>query len=158
MDVPVAPPADPGRLARERRHLLRFLAVGVLSVSTDLGIFFLLNRRLGWAYGVAKGVSYVSGMLLGFGLNKWWAFGSRRSAAGEATTYVILYGCSLGVNVLTAQGVKLRALNLGLGEGAAWAAGFLAATLLTTVLNYLGLRFITFRKGIAESESMERAR
>jgi putative flippase GtrA len=146
---------EPGktRAQRELGHLLRFAVVGGLSVAVDLGVFWMLNRNLGWLYPLAKGCSYAAGMALGFGLNKWWAFGSRRSAAGEAPSYVILYAATLGLNMLTAQGVRFQAMVWGLGEGAAWVAAFVAATGLSTVLNYLGLRFITFRRGIAEQEA-----
>ena len=136
----------------EKRYLLRFLAAGGLSVATDLGVFLLLNKHLGWAYPLAKGLSYAAGMVLGFGLNKWWTFGSHRRSAAEPLTYAVLYGLTLGVNVLV-YGWTLK-LFLGLGQvELSGAAAFLAATGLTTVLNYLGLRLVTFRRGIAEAHA-----
>jgi putative flippase GtrA len=126
----------------EKRHLGRFLVVGGLSVATDLGVLLALHAGLGWERSLAKGLSYVAGMALGFALNKAWTFGSRRQAWTEAPSYVLLYALTLAVNV----GVHRALHDLGLGGGLA----FLGATGLTTVLNYLGLRYITFRQGIAE--------
>jgi putative flippase GtrA len=139
------------RARRELGHLLRFVAVGALSVGVDLGVFRALHLHWAWDAPLAKGCSYAAGMALGFGLNKWWAFGSRRSAGGEALSYGLLYACTLGANVLAYGWVLTQGLAWGMVE-AAPAAAFIGATGLSTVLNYLGLRFITFRRGIAEQE------
>lgn len=137
-------------LDREKTRLLRFLVSGGLSVATDLGVFVALQDGLGVAQAPAKGVSYVTGMALGFVLNKAWTFGSRRDAKAEAPSYLLLYAITLGVNVLAYGAV----LDLSQHKPAA----FLVATGLTTVLNYLGLRFMTFRRGIAEREQTETPR
>ena len=66
--------------------------------------------------------------------------------AAEPATYLGLYAVTLGVNVAVNAGV-LAAL-----PGATLFA-FLAATGLTTVHNYLGLRLLTFRRGVAERDA-----
>ena len=138
-------------LQREEKHLLRFLVSGGLCVATDLGVFVLLQHA-GWGYMTAKGVSYVAGVLLGFGLNKWWTFGSKRLSLDEPIFYALVYAVTLGVNMALYAAVLRWALGFGLPERASQASAFLAATGVTTVLNYLGLRFIAFRRGIAEAE------
>lgn len=135
-------------VSEERRHLVRFLVVGVLCVGIDLGCYAGLVV-LGFAVPVAKGVGYIAGMILGFVLNKTWTFGSRRSASGEAVAYILLYALTFAVNIAVNSGVLATARVLLPGTWPAIAA-FLAATGLTTALNFLGMRFVAFRKGIAE--------
>lgn|GEM_PF-761297 len=144
-------PASPRR-QRELGHLLRFAVVGCLSVAMDLAVFRALRAHAGWDYPLAKGCSYLAGMVLGFGLNKWWAFGSRRAVGVEALSYGLLYGATLAVNVGIYAWSLAALLRWGLVE-AAPAGAFVAATGTSTVLNYLGLRFITFRRGLAEREA-----
>ena len=136
----------------ERRETLkqirRFLVIGVLSVLTDLAVYLLLTW-LGLHIHASKGISYVSGMVVGFLGNKFWTFESSRRSAGEPITYVVLYAITLGVNV------AVNALVLGLLAGVfspPWTKGlaFLVATGVTTVLNFLGMRFITFFKGVGQ--------
>jgi len=136
----------------ERRETLkqirRFLVIGVLSVLTDLAVYLLLTG-LGLQIHASKGISYISGMVVGFLGNKFWTFESSRRSVGEPITYVVLYAITLGVNV------AVNALMLGLLAGVFSPQGtkglaFLVATGVTTVLNFLGMRFITFFKGVGQ--------
>ena len=130
------------------KQIRRFLVIGVLSVLTDLAVYVLLTG-LGLHTHASKGISYVSGMVVGFLGNKFWTFESGRRSAAEPITYLMLYATTLAVNV------AVNALVLGLLAGVAtprWNKGlaFLVATGVTTVLNFLGMRFITFFKGVGE--------
>lgn len=131
-------PAAP-RSTATRRAFLRFLVVGSTSVLIDLAVYQLLTAA-GLSPHGAKGISYVTGMLFGFVANKLWAFESKRKSAAEPVTYLLLYTATLGVNV------GLNALALPVA-GSVFA--FLVATGTTTILNFAGLRWITFRKGMA---------
>ena len=132
----------------EARHIRRFLVVGGLSVGVDLAIYAGLSS-LGLCVPLAKGISYVCGMGLGFVLNKTWTFQSRHDARSEAILYACLYVATLGINVLANQ-LLLAVLGSRISPGWAGSAAFLVATGLTTVLNYLGMRFVAFRRGITE--------
>jgi len=137
-----------GGPAAHRRQLSRFVIVGLLCVATD-GVVYAVAGRCGLSQDLAKGVGYLAGMALGFVLNKAWTFGSRRAAGSEAATYVALYAITLLVNI----GLNHATLTVIAGRlvpSAAAALAFLVATGVTTVLNYLGMRYITFRRGIAE--------
>jgi putative flippase GtrA len=137
--------SPPGR--RDRRELgrvARFVVIGCASVAIDLAVYRLLAGAT--SPHAAKAVSYVAGMAVGFVGNKFWTFGSRRRSAAEPATYLGLYAVTLGVNVAANAGV------LAVLPGETLFA-FLAATGLTTVLNYLGLRLLTFRRGVAERDA-----
>lgn len=136
----------------ERRETLkqirRFLVIGVSSVLVDLAVYLLLTR-LGLGTHMSKGISYVSGMVVGFIGNKFWTFESARRSMAEPITYVLLYATTLGINVaVNAATLALFAGLLPPRWNKGWA--FLVATGVTTVLNFLGMRFITFFKGVRQ--------
>jgi putative flippase GtrA len=130
------------RNSATRRAFLRFLVVGSTSVLIDLVVYQALTAA-GWSPHGSKGISYVAGMAFGFVANKLWAFGSKRKSLAEPATYAALYATTLGVNVgLNAAVLALLGVRFTL-------PAFLVATGTTTVLNFAGLRWVTFRKGMA---------
>jgi putative flippase GtrA len=127
-----------------RKQLSRFLVVGLLSVVTDLTVYALLVSVAGWPVSASKGISYAAGVVIGFVLNKHWTFESSRESWREAASYLSLYSVTLGVNV----GCNYAALRV-LGNDRR-ALAYLFATGVTTILNFIGMRLFTFRKGIAD--------
>ena len=67
---------------------------------------------------------------------------SAQRSATEPAAYLALYAVTLAVNVACHRGVLALA-----GDRAAVAA-FLVATGVTTVLNFVGMKLVTFRRGI----------
>jgi putative flippase GtrA len=130
------------------KQVRRFIVIGVLSVLVDFAVYTLLTG-LGLVWDVSKGVSYVSGMVVGFIGNKLWTFESARRSAAEPFTYLVLYATTLGVNVLVNR-IALVVLAGWLSAGAVKGLAFLAATGVTTVLNFVGLKWITFRVGVRQ--------
>ncbi len=137
--------------AENRRQVSRFLVIGGLSVAVDFAVYLFLIGSLGFATHTAKGLSYAVGMVLGFVGNKYWTFGSVQRSATEPITYGVLYATTLLVNI----GVNAAVLAV-FGLGAKLFA-FLVATATTTVLNFLGMRLVTFRAGIQDRLAAERA-
>jgi putative flippase GtrA len=149
----LTPPAGTWNGRREtRKQLARFLVVGGASVAVDLIVYAALLR---WSLDadLAKGASYLAGVVVGFFGNKWWTFESARRSVSEPVSYLALYSITLVVNVACNRGV----LSL-LGQSAnVWA--FLFATGVTTMLNFIGMKFVTFRRGVEQrrEESASRA-
>lgn len=137
----VTSPAEPAR--REIGRVLRFVAIGGTSVLVDLLTYRTLDGTLSPA--AAKALSYVAGMLVGFVGNKFWTFESQRRSLSEPVLYVLLYAVTLGVNV----GVNAAVLAV---DPDGLLSAFLAATGVTTVLNYLGMRLVTFRRGVRDAD------
>lgn len=142
----MSPPETAGwsEVGETRKQLRRFLVVGSLSVLVDFGVYSALAEGASLAISASKALSYLVGIVVGFVLNKRWTFESSRRTWQEATTYLALYAVTLGVNVgcnrlvLSVIGADHRTL------------AFLTATGLTTVLNFIGMRLVTFRQGIAD--------
>jgi putative flippase GtrA len=145
-----------------KKHLSRFLVIGLASVATD-AFFYWWFTYLGLALTPAKGISYALGMLLGFIGNKFWTFESPVKNATEPLSYALLYALTLIVNMVTNALVFKFSLNwLGAIIKEPWQPAlllaFFVATGLTTVLNFLGLRFITFRRGILQRRALDTKR
>jgi putative flippase GtrA len=114
------------------------LVVGLLSVATDLVAYAALSPALGVT--PSKAISYLAGVVVGFALNKRWTFESSRRTWTEPASYLLLYAATLGVNV-GCNGLVLSWLP------DRRIVAFLFATGVTTVLNFLGMKLVTFRKG-----------
>ena len=120
------------------KELLRFLVGGGSAVLTDF-ISYRLLLAAGVPTDAAKAVSYVLGAAVGFVINKLWTFRSRAFSISEILKYIVLYTCSALVNTLVNK-LVLRLFGINL-------LAFLAATGVSTVLNFLGQKFFVFRKG-----------
>jgi putative flippase GtrA len=130
------------------KQVRRFIVIGVLSVLIDFTVYMLLTRlELSWD--VSKGVSYVAGMVFGFIGNKLWTFESARRSPAEPVTYLMLYTTTLGVNVLVNR-IVLLVLAGWLPSGWVKGLAFLVATGVTTILNFVGMKWITFRVGVRQ--------
>lgn len=119
------------------------MVVGLLCVATDLCVYAALSTGLALSVAWSKAISYLAGVAVGFALNKRWTFQSSRRTWTEPVSYLLLYAVTLGVNV----GCNALVLSWLVDQKA---IAFLFATGVTTVINFLGMRLVTFRKGIAD--------
>jgi putative flippase GtrA len=126
------------------RQVLCFAIVGCAATASDFGAYVVF-----WEWGIsphlAKGISYALGVLVGFIGNKLWTFKSRRRVAPELISYGVLYTATLAINVC----VNSMMLDLGgsvLGDRWKRICAFLVATCVSTLLNFLGLKLVTFRE------------
>lgn len=120
----------------EIREILKFLIGGGSAVLIDAVIYAVLKQKINLS--IAKAISYVSGAIVGFTINKLWTFESKRFLLSEVIKYIFLYAFSAGVNTL------VNRAGLYLTDNAVFA--FLCATGMSTVINFLGQKFIVFRK------------
>lgn len=127
---------------RELRRIGRFTVIGSTSVVIDFVVYSFLAPEL--STHVAKGISYVAGMVIGYFGNKYWVFESRKKSVAEPLTYVLLYTVTLAVNI-AANGLVIVATGSTI-------VAFIFATGITTVMNFLGLRWVTFRIATQENE------
>jgi len=76
--------------AESQKQLKRFTVVGFSSVAIDC-ITYFLALKCGLAREPSKAIGYISGMLVGFVLNKNWTFRSQGKIGSEIVTYFFLY-------------------------------------------------------------------
>jgi putative flippase GtrA len=122
---------------RELARAGRFAVIGSVSVGIDFVLYRLLAGA-GVSPHVAKTASGVCGITFGFLGNKFWTFGSHGRSLREPLVYLAVYTVTLGINVAVNAAV-LAAVPDGT------VTAFLAATAVSTILNYFGLRLLAFR-------------
>lgn len=119
------------------KEMRRFLVGGGSAVLTDYLVYQLLLYA-GWNLTLAKSVSYVCGAAIGYMINKFWTFQSKGYAGIEIVKYATLYAVSACANAVVNKGV-VRIVHYEM-------AGFICATGVSTVMNFLGQKFIVFGK------------
>ena len=127
------------------RVFLKFILVGITNTLVGSGIMFVLYNAAGLGYWVSSAANYIAGSVLSFFLNKYFTFGQKRWSLKMiflfATTiicsYLLAYGAAkpLVLVLLVSYVPKIRD-NVALGVGMC----------LFTMLNYVGQRFIVFKK------------
>lgn len=122
-------------MSKIKKELKRFLVAGVSAVSTDLVTYYILLNF--FSTGVSKGISFFLGTVVAYVINKYWTFEKHEKSFREVIQFGILYGCTLGVNVLTNKIV--------LDYTSVVFLAFLVATGVSTVLNFTGQKFWVFK-------------
>lgn len=120
-----------------RREILRFLVGGGSAVVVDFLVYTGLSAV--WSPSPSKAVSYVAGAAVGFLINKFWTFESKRFRLSEVGRYVVLYATSALANTLVNRVVLTLTVST--------LFAFLCATGVSTILNFLGQKFFVFCKG-----------
>jgi len=121
----------------KKKELIRFLFGGGSAVVVD----FLCYKGLmlaGLDRSLSKAISFVCGAVVGFIINKRWTFESKAFSYGEIIRYIILYACTAMINAAVNH-IVLMVIPVEI-------LGFLCATGVSTVLNFLGQKYFVFRK------------
>ena len=119
----------------------RFLLVGGASFSVDTFLYFS-GLQIGLNTALSKAISFASGMVVSFVLNKRYTFQTREGKYGKVT-FVGIYGASLLMNI-SVNSFLLHELN-GALIPSEWTA-FLVASLISVAINFFGLKYVVFRK------------
>ena len=118
-------------------EILRFLFVGVIAVLIDGVAYALMVRFYGIEPEISKRISFILGALWVFFANKYFTFKSIGPARKEMVLFALLYFTSFYIN--------------GLIHDLAWSLSsvdwfsFLTATFASTIVNYIGQKFIVFK-------------
>lgn len=131
-----------------RRELLLFLLVGSLTVLLDFASYRMLVAS-GLATGMAKAVGFLTGTAFAYFANRAWTFGHRRHATGTGWRFCLLYALSLAANVA----INAVALRVFADIGVAVQLAFLAATGVSTCLNFIGMKMFVFRDDVEEKSA-----
>jgi putative flippase GtrA len=127
-------------LARLSAHSFpRFLVVGGLSFLVDLGLLALGYEVLGLPLWVAAQGGFWGSLAVNFTLQRALAFPGGRPAAASLWRYGALLVANSLVTVLLVQ--------VGEWSGIGYAAGKVAATVMTTLWNYALYRWWVFAPG-----------
>jgi putative flippase GtrA len=123
---------------RLKTELLRFLVVGGIAVAFDgasyYGLMNLFQMEPAWA----KRASFAIGSVWAFFANKYFTFGVRELRLREPFIFTFVYLAGWFFNSVTHDLVLHMA-------GLKWLA-FLAATAVSTCTNFIGQKFLVFRR------------
>ena len=119
------------------KEVLRFLVGGGTAVVVDFCIYRLL-LLFSWNMDIAKMISFICGAGVGFIINKFWTFERKQFVIKEMLKYVALYTCTGVINAIVNR-CTLSIINIQI-------IGFLVATGVSTVLNFLGQKYVVFER------------
>ncbi len=121
-------------------EFLRFIVVGVLSTIVNYGVFYVLLRGFDVSYLIASAAGFLSGVGVGYRLNKSWTYAHQgRSSLALTMKYLAIYAVSLALGL-----AFLAELVNSLGLDARLANVLTIG--LTTMTNFIGTKFWVFRK------------
>lgn len=119
------------------RELLRYILVGGLAVVIDTVAYFILSDTTGLSASSAKRISFTSGAIWAFFANKYFTFRQPVPRVQEPIIFIAVYIVGFLSNsfihdyILHVSGSKLFS--------------FASATFVSTVLNYIGQKWLVFR-------------
>lgn len=126
------------------------MLVGIVNTILGAAIMFILYNLAGCSYWTASAANYIIVSILSFFLNKFFTFGSTDASASQILRFV----ANIAVCYVLAYTLAEKAVRLALSFLDPMIAGNIAlgtGLCLFTACNYLGQRFIVFRKN-EESE------
>ncbi len=124
---------------------IRFLIVGVINTLVGNGIMFLLLNLTKTSYWLCVAANYAAGGIVSFFLNKYFTFKNKDKSIKQ----IIIFACVVAVCAILAHGIakplvfKLLAAQT---ETLQKNISALTGTILYTVLNFIGQKFIAFKK------------
>ena len=124
-------------------EVARFLIVGSATVLVDYFSYLSFLHIVQINVNIAKGLSFLLGTVFSYFVNKSWTFTNSQKMIRTFPLFILLYCLTMGINVST------NFLILNLLENYSWAISiaFLASTILSACLNFVGMKFVVFRGG-----------
>ena len=119
-------------------ELFRFLIVGGIAVFLDGISYVLMVRTIGVDHSLSKRISFVLGSIWAFLANKHYTFSSSSPALKEVILFTLLYLSTYLANGWV-HDITWEFSSLD------WFS-FLTATATSTTINYVGQKFVVFRK------------
>ena len=125
-------------LGRFPADLRRFLIVGGVSTILNYSVFAVLFRIAGVYYVWASVAGYISVLFLGYFLNRAWSFSS--VIQNKKKEFVIYASVCIASLFLSVGALKIAVQGFGINPF----LGNIVAIGVSTVSNFLGLKFIAF--------------
>ena len=116
----------------------RFLLVGICSVSIDFIFYYLFIYFDIFDPNNSKRLSFVIGAIFAFFANRSYVFKISEKKASQFFLFCLLYFCSFILNSLVHDYIYLVSQITFIS--------FLLATAVSTITNFIGQKFVIFRK------------
>ncbi|MDG2059498.1 MAG: GtrA family protein [Flavobacteriales bacterium] len=122
-------------MSKINKELKRFLVAGLSAVCTDLVMYYVLLNF--FPIGVSKGISFLSGTIVAYLINKYWTFEKSEKSIKEVVNFGFLYSITLLANV-TINKIVLDNTDM-------FFLSFLLSTGVSAALNFIGQKFWVFK-------------
>ncbi|MDI6717561.1 MAG: GtrA family protein [Patescibacteria group bacterium] len=132
-------------------QFVKFAAVGALNTLIDLGILnlmiYIFNHASGIWFSIFKGTSFIIANINAYFWNKYWTFGNDKEASiKEFSQFLTVSVIGFVLNIGTAALIVSKARFTGVSAGQLANIGALAAVAVSLVWNFIGYKFIVFKK------------
>nr|WP_319538016.1 GtrA family protein [uncultured Methanospirillum sp.] len=120
-------------------HLCGFLLIGIFTTCVDIGLLWFLTEKTGLWYLVSATVSYCTGSLLSFFLNKSLNYRNQsRDYVRQGSSFLIIAASSFSLNLTVLSiGVEIFQVHYLIAKA--------GATIVAFLWNYYAQTTITFR-------------
>ncbi len=125
---------------------LKFLLVGLINTCVGAGVMFLLYNFAHFSYWISSAANYIVGGIVSYFLNKYFTFKNKHSSVKQICFFILNLLVCYFVSYKIAKSV-MYALLAGYSESLRGNCALFAGMCLYTMTNYIGQRFIVFRKG-----------
>jgi putative flippase GtrA len=127
------------------RVLLKFLLVGLANTVVGSALMFIMYNVFGLGYWASSAINYIAGSILSFFLNKYWTF----NVSKWSLYMIIAFASTIAVSWFLAYKIARTAIYFLLVDHPQKMrdnAALFTGMGLFTGLNYIGQRFIVFKK------------
>ena len=126
------------------KNFIKFFVVGCIAFGTDIISYFAL-LSLDFPSAIAKSISFMLGVAVGYILNSLFTFNNSQLVATELKKYILLYLGSMLVN-MTLNEYFLSFLRDSTLSNHSLLIAVLLATTVSLLINFFGLRYYVFKK------------
>jgi len=127
------------------RILLKFILVGLVNTIVGSGLMFIIYNIFGLGYWVSSAANYVVGSVLSFFLNKYWTFNVRKWSLYMVITFIVTIAISWFLAYKIAK-TAIYFLLIDHPQKIRDNVALFVGMFFFTGLNYIGQRFIVFKK------------
>ena len=119
-------------------EIYKFIIIGIIAVSIDAFVYYLLGNFEFFSYEISKRISFICGAAFAFFFNRSYVFQIKHKNISQILGFSILYFTSFLSNA-SSHDFVLNKLGIPF-------VAFIFATAISTTINYLGQKFIIFKK------------
>ena len=119
-------------------EIYKFIIIGIIAVSIDAFVYYLLGNFEFFSYEISKRISFICGAAFAFFFNRSYVFQIKHKNISQILGFSILYFTSFLCNAFS-HDIVLNELDIP-------SVAFIFATAISTTINYLGQKFIIFKK------------
>lgn len=122
-----------------KKEIFKFLVTGGICTALNYSVFYILLTALNANYLISSGTGYISGVVLGYYINRNWTFRVKEDNVFMKVKYLLIYTLNMLIGLVFLKALtELLGINPKLGN--------ILVIGYTTVANFIGIKLFVFRK------------